>query len=71
MLDFRKDQFLQSPTDDAVLRTTWDEQNRKFTVYCKRQNGRPEFEISDQTNLFVNASLQPIKITEQEYNDYK
>jgi len=69
MLDFRKPQFLQSPTDDAVLRTTWDEQTRKFTVFVKRP-GKAEYEIDYTTNLFTNASLQPDKISEKEYNDF-
>ena len=65
-LDFRKPQFLKHPYEDCVLRTTWEPEIQKFSVFV-RFSGEKEYEVDQSTKIFADAELQPQPITEPEY----
>lgn len=65
-LDYSKPQFLRHPTEDCVLRTTWNEHSQLLRVFV-RFSGEPEYQVSDMTNLFTNAIIHEDPISEEEY----
>ncbi|HEY3373193.1 MAG TPA: hypothetical protein VGK10_20240 [Prolixibacteraceae bacterium] len=68
-LDYSKPQYLKHPLEDCVLRTTFNPNNNAFKVFV-RWSGDEEYQISDTTNLFLNAFIQEEEITEKEYWDF-
>lgn len=68
-LDYSKPQFLRHPLDDCVLRTTYNEKSQKLSVFV-RFSGADDYQVSDTTNLFINAILQEEEIIDQEYSNF-
>jgi len=68
-LDYSKPQFLLHPTEDCVVRSTWDEGTQIYRCFV-RFSGLAENEVSYKTKIFNDATLREMPITEQEYLDF-
>lgn len=68
-LDYSQPQFLKHPIDDCVLRTTYNEQTQMLRVFV-RFSGEQDYQVSSDTNLFINAILQEEPISEREYWEF-
>lgn len=61
----KQDVFLQHPFDDFVVRFDF-----KTNSFFAKPKGGTEYKIEETTNLVLDAKIEAILISSQEYQDY-